>query len=127
MSNEQDLTPAEARAEIEAFLGPGWLDVSADELQPNHFMRPMRYRVSVDFRQGANVHPYWFTLRGYGPTYRAAVAALKQAWRDAVRPWMQKADEQAFAEGCAYEKYRKQRTTQGERISRVLKESDHEV
>ena len=119
MSNEQDLTPAEARAEIEAFLGPGWLDVSADELQPNHFMRPMRYRVSVDFRQGANVHPYWFTLRGYGPTYRAAVAALKQAWRDAVRPWCAAAWGSGYGAARFADKERE--------LSRVLKESDHEV
>ena len=108
-----DLTPAEARAEIEAFMGDGW-KFGAHASNTGYYAYAHRpdFAVRVD---------------GLGPTFRAAVSALKQAWRDAVRPWMQKADEQAFAEGFAYEKYRKQRTTQGERISRVLKEYDHEV
>ena len=118
MTNESkpDLTPAEARAEIEAFMGEGW---TVDAHAPND---PCLAGVRAWWHSDALVG-----LHSDATTLRAAVSALKQAWRDAVRPWMQKADEQAFAEGCAYEKHRKQRTTQGERISRVLKESDHEV
>lgn len=68
----RDLTPDEARAEIEAFMGEGWQSEAgaSGELVTLAVYGPrMRVRVAE-------------------PTYRAAVDALKAAWRDAVRPWV---------------------------------------
>lgn len=68
---DRDLTPAEARAEVEAFMGDSW-SVTTDVMDDGDMS------VSA-FGTRLNVH-------GWGPTYRAAVDALKAAWRDAVRP-----------------------------------------
>lgn len=77
---ERDLTPEEARAEIEAFLGVGWRCIATQAItrtaQPCH-----RFRVCA-VRSG-------ITNQATGPTYRAAVSALKAAWRDAVSPWVE--------------------------------------
>ena len=75
---DRDLTPAEARAEVEAFMGEGWTCMA--ESQRDGFL-----------------YSYTAACRGsvvvgcMAPTYRAAVDALKAAWRDAVRPWMEAA------------------------------------
>ena len=83
---DRDLTPAaathdtpygasEARAEVEAFMGEGY------EVD---FIVPLCAETDVyadASRLGIRVH-------GSGPTYRAAVDALKTAWRDAVGPWV---------------------------------------
>ncbi len=116
MSNasKPDLTPAEARAEIEAFMGEGWSVTCC----------PHKDGDMVVVAQRAGCHQY-----GYGPTYRAAVDALKAAWRDAVRPWVREASNKAFDEGCDYianTKYVGQQARIDRTESRVLKESDHE-
>lgn len=92
---DRDLTPAaathdtpygasEARAEVEAFMGEGFRCIVTQAItrtaQPCH-----RFRVCA-VRSG-------ITNQATGPTYRAAVDALKAAWRDAVRPWMEAAIE----------------------------------
>jgi len=110
-----DLTPAEARAEIEAFMGDGW-KFGAHASNTGYYA----YAHSPDFA---------VRVDGLGPTYRAAVSALKQAWRDAVRPWVREASNKAFDEGCDYianTKYVGQQARIDRTESRVLKESDHE-
>ena len=84
-----DLTPAEARAEIEAFMGEGWRGTAWTEGDA-HFV-------------GAYpAHAAQWTLRSRESlTYRAAVDALFQSWRDAVRPWVAKAADQADLE-CGF-------------------------
>lgn len=75
---DRDLTPEDARAEVEAFMGEGY------EVD---FIVPLCAETDVyadASRLGIRVH-------GSGPTYRAAVDALKTAWRDAVRPWVDEA------------------------------------
>ena len=67
-----DLTPDEARAEVEAFLGPGWKIVIDDDGETfAYVLRAFNSYVGVEVPSD---------------TLRAAVSALKQAWRDAVRP-----------------------------------------
>ena len=78
---DRDLTPAEARAEVEAFMGEGFACLSFEGLAG--------YDAVAHF--GGNL-----TVRGTGPTYRAAVDALKAAWRDAVRPWVEDARDAAL-------------------------------
>jgi len=67
---DRDLTPAEARAEVEAFMGEGWVI----RVQSSEYMHVWAYAGMC-------------CVEGHEPTFRAAVDALKQAWRDAVRPW----------------------------------------
>jgi len=80
---DRDLTPAEARAEVEAFFGSEWTVIAP----------------APDGTEVAGEECYVGAWRGdvnlsaFEPTYRAAVAALKSAWRDAVRPWMEAAIE----------------------------------
>lgn len=76
-----DLTPAEARAEVEAFMGPEWASYS---FYPGGRTKGH----SVSARRGH------LSIAGYGESFRAAVSALKQAWRDAVRPWVVRGAEQ---------------------------------
>jgi len=87
---DRDMTPAEARAEIEAFLGEGWTAKA--------WPCATSYEVTAESGGGLILH-------AYAPTYRAAVAALKQAWREAVRPWMDAAIDAkldtADVDGCA--------------------------
>jgi len=78
-----DLTPEEARAEVEAFMGEGW---DSDALTVGVATRLAYARRFVAGRMNVEVE-------GKANTYRAAVAALKQAWRDAARPWMEAAIE----------------------------------
>ena len=68
----RDLTPDEARAEIEAFMGPEW-SASVSRVFATHYAEAAFGAIRVE---------------GSGYTYRAAVDALKAAWRDAVRPWI---------------------------------------
>ena len=78
---DRDLTPAEARAEVEAFMGEGF-KCHAEWGYNGAFV--IAYTVEADdVRVGSTDHP----------TYRAAVDALKSAWRDAVRPWVEAAIE----------------------------------
>lgn len=78
---DRDLTPEEARAELEAFLGNEWAVIAPER----------------DGTEDAGEECYVSAWRGvvgmheFAPTYRAAVDALKQAWRDAVRPWVEAA------------------------------------
>lgn len=76
--DRSDLTPAEARAEVEAWLGEGWITDAVQFPDGNKQLHAERGPVRLDVRTR---------------THRAAVAALKQAWRDAVRPWMEAAIE----------------------------------
>lgn len=75
---DRDLTAAEARAEIEAFLGSEWTVITPER----------------DGTEDAGEECYvsaWsgaVGLHEFRPTYRAVVDALKAAWRDAVRPWV---------------------------------------
>lgn len=74
---DRDLTPEEARAEIEAFMGEGWSSIAIIVGTDTRLAYTRRFDggyISVE-------------VEGRGPTYRAAVSALKAAWRDAVRPW----------------------------------------
>ena len=86
-----DLTPAEARAEVEAFMGEGWRFM-AYEYEAHDGARP------VPCVYCEQLHVDGIELRFTGPTYRAAVDALKQAWRDAVRPWIAQAREEGRRE-----------------------------
>ena len=107
---ETDLTPTEARAEVEAFMGEGWRGTAWKEGDA-HF---------VGAYPG---HAAQWTLRSRESlTYRAAVEALKQSWRDAVRPWMEEAIE-AKLDTADVDGY----APTDDVISRVLKESDHEA
>ena len=85
--NQVDLTPdaashaapygaSEALAEVEAFMGEGWTC---------HAWPGIHRRAYVV----AQAHG--FELCFNATTYRAAVDALLQAWRDAVRPWVAEA------------------------------------
>lgn len=80
---DRDLTPDEARAEVEAFMGEGWKAEAFLGDLPEFYVT-----ASTTIERG--VWPYTRTA-GRGPTYRAAVDALLQAWRDAVRPWVAEA------------------------------------
>ena len=79
---DRDLTPAEARAEIEAFMGEGWRVT---------FVRPPDFPDRIYACAWLPcVRAGDFKVRVESPcclTARAAVDALKAAWRDAVRPW----------------------------------------
>lgn len=78
----RDLTPEEARAEVEAFMGEGWVvDAHAANDPCSGGVRAWLHSPS-----GALVG-----LHSDATTLRAAVDALKQAWRDAVRPWVDEA------------------------------------
>ncbi len=83
---DRDLTPAEARAEIEAFMGEGWRVT---------FVRPPDFPDRIYACAWLPcVRAGDFKVRVESPcclTARAAVDALKAAWRDAVRPWVVKA------------------------------------
>ena len=79
----RDLTPEEARAEVEAFMGPGWTcgaTIVGVATRLAYARRFVAGRTTVE-------------VEGKATSYRAAVDALKQAWRDAVRPWMEAAIE----------------------------------
>ena len=79
---DRDLTPEEARAEVEAFMGEGWVvDAHAANDPCSGGVRAWLHSPS-----GALVG-----LHSDATTLRAAVDALKAAWRDAVRPWVVKA------------------------------------
>jgi len=116
---DPDLTPAEARAEVEAFLGPGWIVVA----------HQLKTRKRILARHGD--FSYWAMSQ---PTYRAAVDALLQAWRDAVRPWCLRTLD--VAEDCivswesgggdnwAYQTEQGDPMEASEIVSRVLKEDD---
>lgn len=95
-----DLTPAEARAEVEAFLGEGWTCAAWNQVGEEGAT------CAVNARRQAGMRVW-----GTGPTYRAAVEALKQAWRDAVRPWVEAASN-AYNNADMHE----------EVVARVLKE-----
>ena len=122
MSNEQDLTPAEARAEIEAFMGDGW-KFGAHASNTGYYAYAHRpdFAVRVD---------------GLGPTFRAAVSALKQAWRDAVRPWCVRtldvaedaivSWESGGGDCWAYQTEQGDPLEASDIVARVLKESDHD-
>ena len=120
MTNEKDLTPEEARAEIEAFLGPGW-DVRVVQW-PNG--------IAAEADRPGPV----YVSGPCCPTYRAAVDALKQSWRDAVRPWVELSVKEGFIGGRSSTAVMGGRQTLNEKaaiveriLSRnVLKESDHE-
>jgi len=82
--DRSDLTPEEARAEVEAFMGPDWASeagASGELVTLAAYGPRMRVRVAE-------------------PTYRAAVAALKAAWRDAVRPWVMDAAQAGYDLAC---------------------------
>ena len=76
--SDRDLTPAEALAEVEAFFGGEWMVIAPQQ----------------GGTEDAGEECYVSAWRGvvglhaFAPTYRAAVDALKQSWRDAVRPWV---------------------------------------
>ena len=122
MSNEQDLTPAEARAEIEAFMGDGW-KFGAHASNTSYYA----YAHSPDFA---------VRVDGLGPTFRAAVSALKQAWRDAVRPWCVRtldvaedaivSWESGGGDCWAYQTEQGDPLEASDIVARVLKESDHD-
>ena len=82
--DRSDLTPDEARAEVEAFMGEGWT-VQVYCHWPDD--TPSKIR-TVRCEQ---VHADGIELKFSYSTYRAAVDALLQAWRDAVRPWVAEA------------------------------------
>ena len=71
---DRDLTPAEARAEVEAFMGESW-----------------KVRVQASEYRHVWADCGMCCVEGHEPTFRAAVSALRSAWRDAVRPWMEAA------------------------------------
>ncbi len=78
---DRDLMFSEARAEIEAFMGPGWTcgaTIVGVATRLAYARRFVAGRTTVE-------------VEGKAPTYRAAVDALKTAWRDAVGPWVVKA------------------------------------
>ena len=107
---ETDLTPTEARAEVEAFMGEGWTCLATRANSPREYcVDALRPNTAI-------------AVGGSGPTYRAAVDALKQSWRDAVRPWMEEAIE-AKLDTADVDGY----APTDDVISRVLKESDHEA
>lgn len=69
-----DLTPDEARAEVEAFMGEGWtVGMTNDD------------SIGLMVVVSATLHSVRISV--CRETLRAAVDALKAAWRDAVRPW----------------------------------------
>ena len=117
-----DLTPAEARAEIEAFMGDGW-KFGAHASNTGYYAYAHRpdFAVRVD---------------GLGPTFRAAVSALKQAWRDAVRPWCVRtldvaedaivSWESSGGDCWAYQTEQGDPLEASDIVARVLKESDHD-
>lgn len=85
---DRDLTPAEARAEVEAFLGPEW---NVRAIVPPDYNDRCYMAAFIPCSRAGD-----FKVRVESPccpTYRAAVDALKQAWRDAIRPWMEAAIE----------------------------------
>lgn len=95
---DRDLTPEEARAEVEAFLGSEWTVIAP----------------APDGSEDAGEECYVSAWRGpvaahyFAPTFRAAVSALKAAWRDAVRPWVFRSvneakDNVAYGGGCIRE------------------------
>lgn len=84
---DRDLTPAEARAEVEAFMGEGWKPFVGEFPAEG---AGSAWQVGELYVSATHDNT---TVNGYGMTYRAAVDALKTAWRDAVRPWMEAAIE----------------------------------
>lgn len=114
---ERDLTPAaathdtpygasEARAEVEAFMGPGWTcgaTIVGVATRLAYARRFVAGRTTVE-------------VEGKATSYRAAVDALKQAWRDAVRPWVRS----AYSCGWSAANGKCERSERD--ISRVLKE-----
>ena len=93
-----DLTPAEARAEVEAFLGSEW----------DCCVWPGEGALCM--AKAELITHGWPEIRATERTYRAAVDALKAAWRDAVRPWVADASTRAPWDSCH------------RNIARVLKE-----
>lgn len=91
---DQDLTPDEARVEIESFFGEGWRCIVTQAItrtaQPCH-----RFRVCA-VRSGT-------TTQATGTTYRAAVDALKGQWRAAVRPLCLRTVEEASRSVVSWE------------------------
>lgn len=110
--SDRDLTAEEARAEVEAFLGDGW-DVAAYPFPYYDGGKDMPHVVAR--YKGAVL-----ALESDAPTYRAAVDALKSAWRDAVRPWMEAAIE-AKLDTADVDGYAPDERV----IARVLKEDSH--
>ena len=110
---DRDLTPAEARAEVEAFMGEGWtVDVHGFVLE-----------VNIEAKRGNVV-----VFSGWHRSPRAAVAALKQAWRDAVRPWVDEgvcsALDSLYLDTLTTEPAKPTDAHAAPIISRVLKEDD---
>jgi len=97
---DRDLTPDEARAEVEAFLGEGW---RVSFVRPPDFPDRIYACAWLPCVRAGD-----FKVRVESPcclTARAAVSALKQAWRDAVRPWVVKADSEGFKAGMKAQQY----------------------
>ena len=127
MTNESkpDLTPAEARAEVEAFMGEGW---TVDAHAPND---PCLAGVRAWWHSDALVG-----LHSDATTLRAAVDALFQAWRDAVRPWCVRtldvaedaivSWESGGGDCWAYQTEQGDPLEASDIVARVLKESDHD-
>jgi hypothetical protein len=105
---DRDLTPEEARAEVEAFLGERWM---IGALLKGPEILGSTPEVCAQ-RNGVSLY-------GAGPTLRAAVSGLKAAWRDAVRPWVVEAAEQADLE-CGFGAT--DGNTRERLVARVLKE-----
>ena len=85
---DRDLTPEEARAEVKAFMGEGW---HVTFVRPPDFPDRIYACAWLPCVRAGD-----FKVRVESPcclTARAAVDALKAAWRDAVRPWMEAAIE----------------------------------
>ena len=103
----RDLTPAEARAEVEAFMGEGWTCDGSRHHDGD----------AVVWAQRNGCHQY-----GMASTFRAAVDALKAAWRDAVRPWAMDAAQAGYDLAC---KPGINLVSKEECVSRVLKEDSN--
>lgn len=112
MSNEStapDLTAAaaahaapygasEARAEIASFMGDGWTVMFTGPTSDEPQAWATAYRKSRDDDEATT---FDVTVSTFAPTNREAVAALKQSWRDAVRPWMRAGWAVGYSAGCA--------------------------
>jgi len=112
-----DLTPTEARAEVEAFMGEGWSATAweSDIVRGMFVVKAQRGDIVVGAMKD---------------TYRAAVSALKAAWRDAVRPWCERSALRYHHDRHAiHDAYKLRGEVFDARQfvrSHVLKESDHE-